>query len=568
MSSTVVDFAARLISPAAIKKAGHAGIVAYVAASRPGANFGAKPITKVYADSVKAQGLSIASVYQFGKPGDAKSPSDWTTGYAGGRDHAAKALVNHIAAGGDPLAPIYFAVDENITLAQWNNTAVQFFRGVNDVLSKARTGVYGSSLVCAWAVEDGVIGRSTTTGKFWVWQTRAWSGTEINLDAVLYQRVIDTANAPGPQIDGSAVDVNDVLAADWGQWDLDRTVNVTAVPNFQELNQIGPSSSDRYGARISNFLLHTQEGNGTAESLAGYLNNPANNASYHYTLANGILVVVVPETLASWSVLDANPYTVNLCFAGSRASWSRDQWLAIDRDLQIAAFIAVRSAQAHGYSTDVLAPPYVKADGISDHKYVTQALGIGTHTDVGYNFPWDVFAEYVAQFANGVPVEKPNAINDVAKAHAWLGARITKGENVTPDGNGRWAEFEKGYVYWSPATGAHPIPRNLFAKFAELSWEAGALGYPVTDPKADFSVQAFERGSLYQKPGTQFVALVKGAIKNRWLEEGSETGAFGWPVSDEKVDLATSTAIFQEFEHGRIYWTPKDTLALTNPVKG
>jgi len=28
----------------------------------------------------------------------------------------------------------------------------------------------------------------------------------------------------------------------------------------------------------------------------------------------------------------------------------------------------------------------------------------------------------------------------------------------------------------------------------------------------------------------------------------------------------SAVAVFQEFEHGKIYWTPKDTLALT--VKG
>lgn len=40
--------------------------------------------------------------------------------------------------------------------------------------------------------------------------------------AVLYQREIVAASDPGVVIDGTSVDVDDVLAADFGQWDLPR----------------------------------------------------------------------------------------------------------------------------------------------------------------------------------------------------------------------------------------------------------------------------------------------------------------------------------------------------------
>ncbi|WP_174561242.1 N-acetylmuramoyl-L-alanine amidase, partial [Nocardia rhamnosiphila] len=187
-------------------------------------------------------------------------------------------------------------------------------------------------------------------------------------------------------------------------------------PNFTEIQRMGSSRSNRWGSRITNFLLHTQEGNGTAESLAAYLNNSANGASYHYVVRDGIVVDVVDTDYASWSVLDANSRTINLCFAGSRASWSRAQWLAIRDDLRIAAYLAVQDARKYRFSTDVLAPPYRRADGVSDHKYVTQAMGIGDHTDVGYNFPWDVFAGHVREFATGAPaVAVVNQIDEKAK---------------------------------------------------------------------------------------------------------------------------------------------------------
>jgi hypothetical protein len=177
-------------------------------------------------------------------------------------------------------------------------------------------------------------------------------------------------------------------------------------PEYIELDRMGDSASSRHGARIENFLLHTQEGNGTAESLADYLNNRANGVSYHYTVRDRVVVDVVDTDLASWSVLDANSFTINLCFAGSRVSWSREDWLRIRDDIRIAAWLAVQDARKYGFDTYVIAPPYRRRQGISDHRYVTECLGIGTHTDVGPGFPWDVFAADVADFTNRTVLEE------------------------------------------------------------------------------------------------------------------------------------------------------------------
>jgi hypothetical protein len=90
------------------------------------------------------------------------------------------------------------------------------------VLGADRTGIYGHSQSCAWAIGDGVIGRSTTPGCRWAWQTAAWSDGEREPGAVLYQAENVTASDPGALIDGVHVDVDEVLAADFGQWDLAR----------------------------------------------------------------------------------------------------------------------------------------------------------------------------------------------------------------------------------------------------------------------------------------------------------------------------------------------------------
>ena len=173
---------------------------------------------------------------------------------------------------------------------------------------------------------------------------------------------------------------------------------------------MGNSSNGRGGQKPRYFFLHTQEGDDSAESLAGYLNNPNNGASYHYTLAGGVLVDVVDTDLASWSVGDANGYSINLCFAGSRASWSREQWLARDQDLRIAAYIAVQDARKYGFSSAWLGSGgnYRPANsGVSDHQYVTDVIGWGTHTDVGRGFPGDVFAKYLAEYSGIAPGPAP-----------------------------------------------------------------------------------------------------------------------------------------------------------------
>lgn len=215
-ATRLIDFAERRIAPEEIKAAGYDGVVNYVSEPRPGSNFEAKPITRQYADSLRAAGLQIVSNFQYGKPGW-PDPSDYTRGYDGGVADAKTALNLHNAAGGTPSAPIFFSVDDNIDRNTWNDIAVQWFRGINSVLGVGRTGIYGSAAVCGWAIGDGVVGNSTTPGHRWAWQTRAWSNGQREPAAVLYQGVLD-----GPVLGGIHVDVDDVLAADFGQWDLNR----------------------------------------------------------------------------------------------------------------------------------------------------------------------------------------------------------------------------------------------------------------------------------------------------------------------------------------------------------
>jgi hypothetical protein len=149
-----------------IRAAGYSGVINYVSTSRPGSSFGAKPITRPYAESLTAAGLVIVSNYQYGKPGGT-APSDFTRGFAGGVADARTAWQLHTAAGGGQSAPIFFSIDDDINRDTWNTLALPWLRGINSVLGVQRTGVYGGIKACQWAAADGVIGKSGTPGRRW-----------------------------------------------------------------------------------------------------------------------------------------------------------------------------------------------------------------------------------------------------------------------------------------------------------------------------------------------------------------------------------------------------------------
>ncbi|OFB44782.1 hypothetical protein BA059_02360 [Mycolicibacterium sp. (ex Dasyatis americana)] len=187
-------------------------------------------------------------------------------------------------------------------------------------------------------------------------------------------------------------------------------------PDYNEFPIWSPSTSSRNGTKPTMFLIHTQEGGGgnsAAEDLANYLANPANQVSYHYTISQasdgGVTVVDCADTdEASWSVGNANSQSINLCFAGSRATWGWAQWMQQSNAIDVAAYLAVQDAKKYGFTPLVVPPPYTAGTpGISDHRWVTDVFKWGTHTDVGQNFPWDYFTERVMFWAAGGQATPP-----------------------------------------------------------------------------------------------------------------------------------------------------------------
>jgi uncharacterized protein with LGFP repeats len=118
----------------------------------------------------------------------------------------------------------------------------------------------------------------------------------------------------------------------------------------------------------------------------------------------------------------------------------------------------------------------------------------------------------------------------------------TTDETPTPDGIGRYNHFSRadgGSIYSSPSTGSHAIYGGIRAKWAALNWELGPLGYPATDelptPDGIGRYNHFSRAdgaSIYSSPSTGSHAIY-GSIRAKWASLGWENSRLRYPTSDE-----------------------------------
>jgi GH25 family lysozyme M1 (1,4-beta-N-acetylmuramidase) len=134
----------------------------------------------------------------------------------------------------------------------------------------------------------------------------------------------------------------------------------------------------------------------------------------------------------------------------------------------------------------------------------------------------------------------------------------TTDETGTTDGVGRYNDFSGtggSSIYWTPNTGAHSVLGVIHARWAALGWETGPMGYPTTDetptPDGVGRYNHFSKSaSIYWTPNTGAHA-VQGAIRDRWASLGWERSALGYPTSDE-FDVAGGRR--NTFQHGYITW--------------
>jgi uncharacterized protein with LGFP repeats len=91
-------------------------------------------------------------------------------------------------------------------------------------------------------------------------------------------------------------------------------------------------------------------------------------------------------------------------------------------------------------------------------------------------------------------------------------------------GEVRYANFERGAVYWSPASGAEPVTGEIFKAWGSLGFERGALGLPTSGEIQEplWIVQNFQHGTLNFERESGTVTRVIDAIPTELPKSVSE----------------------------------------------
>jgi len=189
------------------------------------------------------------------------------------------------------------------------------------------------------------------------------------------------------------------------------------------------------------------EGPTSAESGANYDQHRTDGTSTHYfTDSEGPALQEVPEGDRSHAALfHGNEIGIHIEICGTVQS--RDQWLdpVSYKTLEMTAALTREICLRNGYelrrlTVDETRTAYYGKDhrptGINDHNTITLAFPEdgGTHTDVGTEFPWDVFMAMVLEDSMTTPAavwaeQMPNPNGGMAAAstfqvyadyYAWL----------------------------------------------------------------------------------------------------------------------------------------------------
>lgn len=135
-------------------------------------------------------------------------------------------------------------------------------------------------------------------------------------------------------------------------------------------------------------------------------------------------------------------------------------------------------------------------------------------------------------------------------------------EYTNPDGAGKRTQFLNGPIYWSAATGAHPVVNSFLNRWQLNGYEAGRLKYPTTDeivlPDGGRR-QEFQQGVIYVAfQNAVGSALINGPLRDKYNTVGGLTpGAsfLGYPTEDQK-GLPDGQGQMDRFQNGVIYWSP------------
>ena len=232
-----VDYAGGRPGGAALKAAGYDFACRYLSDGGPG--LPGKLLLPAEAADLLACGVDIVSNWE-------TTATTMLGGAAQGAADAQQAQAQHAACGGPPSRPIYFSADWGASGDQLNLIGAYLDAAAGVLGGVQRVGIYGSCSVVDWCLANGHAA--------WGWQTDAWSGGNRSSGAHIHQRIQqDTVN-------GVAVDVNENLTADFGQWqgeavDMDATDKKVAADTLATAQNTAQIASE-----VRNLVLDPTRG--------------------------------------------------------------------------------------------------------------------------------------------------------------------------------------------------------------------------------------------------------------------------------------------------------------------
>lgn len=127
---------------------------------------------------------------------------------------------------------------------------------------------------------------------------------------------------------------------------------------------------------------------------------------------------------------------------------------------------------------------------------------------------------------------------------------------TNPGETGMRRKYANGHIYWKSSVGAHIIYDGpIWDAWADQRWEQGVLGYPEQDPRTNpdgtGSRQQFEHGYIYRHPETGAHYILKGDIWDQWAEQRWEQGDLGYPVANPEPD-PDGPGLVQRFQGGAL----------------
>ncbi len=122
--------------------------------------------------------------------------------------------------------------------------------------------------------------------------------------------------------------------------------------------------------------------------------------------------------------------------------------------------------------------------------------------------------------------------------------------------SGAYQNYENGRIYWSAATGAWDVSGAIKDRWAIFGSENSLFGYPngpeIRGLRDGGSYQQFQIGRIYWSAATG-AHPVAGGIGDYWRQKGAEKSTLGYPTSGEQID--SQGRVYQQFESGTVYWT-------------